>query len=292
MFDDTFKTHHVETSGAQIFLRCGGSGPPLLLLHGYPQTHVMWHKVAPALAERFFVVCADLRGYGDSSKPVSDPDHAVYSKREMARDMVEVMTTLGHDRFAVAGHDRGARVTHRMALDHPEHIKRVCVMDIAPTLHMFRHTDQAFATGYYHWFFLIQGGGLPEHMIGADPAWYLKKKMGHWSAPEAIFDDDAMAEYVRCFTNPDTIHASCEDYRAAAGIDLVHDDADRSRRVSCPLLVLWGSRGFVHRTYDVLSVWRDYADDVRGTSLECGHFLPEEQPEAVIRELTKFLSDQ
>lgn len=288
MFDSDFQSTTIQTGGAEIFLRCGGRGAPLLLLHGYPQTHVMWHKVAKELAQRFFVVCPDLRGYGDSGKPPSDPAHANYSKRVMARDMVEVMKALGHEQFQVAGHDRGARVTHRMALDHPGCVLRACVMDIAPTLHMFRHTDQAFATGYYHWFFLIQGDGLPEHLIGADPEYYLRKKMGHWSAPDAVFDEGAMAEYVRCFSNPETIRASCEDYRAAATIDLEHDEADRGRRIECPLLVLWGNRGFVHRTYDVLDVWREYAADVTGRALDCGHFLPEEQPAAVIREFTGF----
>lgn len=288
MFDASFEPRTVRTAGAEIFLRCGGDGPPLLLLHGYPQTHVMWHRVAADLARHFFVVCADLRGYGDSSKPPSDAAHENYCKRAMANDMVEVMAALGHRRFQVAGHDRGARVVHRMALDHAAAVRRACVMDIAPTLHMFRHTDQAFATGYYHWFFLIQGDGLPEHMIGADPEYYLRMKMGRWSAPGAVFDEGAMAEYIRCFANPETIRASCEDYRAAATIDLEHDRADQGRRVACPLLVLWGSRGFVHRSYDVLDVWRQYADDVRGAALDCGHFLPEEQPRAVVEGFCDF----
>ncbi len=288
MFDNTFVSRRIATSGAEIFVRYGGRGAPLLLLHGFPQTHAMWHRVAPALAEHYFVVCADLRGYGDSSKPEAGPDHAAYSKRAMAQDMVEVMAELGHERFFVAGHDRGARVAHRMALDHSGRVARACVMDIAPTRHMFEHVDKDFATGYYHWFFLIQGEGLPEHMIGADPGYYLERKLAHWSAPGAVFDPDAVAEYRRCFTDPATIHAACEDYRAAAGIDLEHDEADRGRRIECPLLVLWGARGFVHRTYDVLDVWRHYAAEVGGRALECGHFLPEEQPRAVIDELIAF----
>lgn len=284
-----FEETRIVTGGGTINLRHGGSGPPLLLLHGYPQTHVMWHAVAPSLADRHHVVCADLRGYGDSAKPESTPDHAPYSKRAMAQDMVEVMGALGYDAFAVAGHDRGGRVAHRMALDHPEKVTRVCVMDIVPTYHMFMTTDRHFATGYYHWFFLIQPDGLPERMIGADPDWYLNEKLKRWSARSAVFTDEAVAEYVRCFSDPAAIHASCEDYRAAASIDLVQDEADRDRKVACPLLVLWGAKGFIHRQYRVLEVWQDYADLAEGVALDCGHFLPEEAAGAVGRELGRFL---
>lgn len=284
-----FEETRIAAGGATINLRHGGSGPPLLLLHGYPQTHVMWHAVAPDLADRHHVVCADLRGYGDSAKPQSTPDHSAYSKRTMAQDMVEVMAALGHDAFAVAGHDRGGRVAHRMALDHPEHVTRVCVMDIVPTYHMFMTTDRHFATGYYHWFFLIQPDGLPERMIGADPEWYLKEKLKRWSARSAVFADEAVAEYVRCFSDPAAIHASCEDYRAAASIDLEHDEADRDRKMACPLLLLWGEKGFIHRQYRVLEVWQDYAEQVEGVVLDCGHFLPEEAAGAVGRELGRFL---
>jgi haloacetate dehalogenase len=216
------------------------------------------------------------------------PDHEPYSKRAMAQDMVEVMTHFGYERFDVAGHDRGARVTHRLALDHPERVARACVMDIAPTFHMFQNADRHFATGYYHWFFLIQSDGLPERMIGADPAYYLKEKLHRWSAHDARFDDEAVAEYVRCFSDPAVIHATCEDYRAAASIDLEHDERDLGRRIACPLLVLWGERGFVHRTYDVLAVWRAHALQVEGRALDCGHFLPEEAPAAVETELKRF----
>jgi haloacetate dehalogenase len=208
----------------------------------------------------------------------------------MAQDMVEVMAALGHQEFFVAGHDRGARVTHRMALDYPERVEKACVMDIAPTHLMFKTTDQHFATGYYHWFFLIQPDGLPERMIGADPAYYLAEKMRRWSAPGAVFSDKAVAEYVRCFSNPEVIHASCEDYRAAASIDLRHDEDDMHLKVRCPLLVLWGSKGFVNRTYDVLRVWRDRAEQVEGGALDCGHFLPEEAPEAVCEQLLRFFA--
>lgn len=291
LFDSRFEQMRVTTRGTEINLVHGGSGEPLLLLHGYPQTHVMWHAVAPALAERFHVICPDLRGYGDSAKPPSAPDHSPYSKRAMAQDMVEAMTALGHAEFCVAGHDRGGRVVHRMALDHPARVRKACVMDIVPTLHMFRTADQHFATGYYHWFFLIQPNGLPERLIGADPAYYLAEKLKRWSAPGARFADEARAEYLRCFAEPQTIHATCEDYRAAAGIDLVHDEADRGRKLGCPLLVLWGGKGFVHRTYDVLAVWRDYAERVEGRALDCGHFLPEEAPGEVGEALLGFFGD-
>ena len=290
-FGTRFEQTRIDVGEVEINLVHGGSGAPLLLLHGYPQTHVMWRTVAPALTDRFHVICPDLRGYGDSAGPASTADHAPYSKKAMARDMVEVMARLGYPRFQVAGHDRGARVAHRMALDHPERVLRACMMDILPTHYMFRHTDQGFATGYYHWFFLIQPDGLPERMIGADPAYYLGEKLRRWSAPGAVFEPEAVAEYLRCFARPETIHATCEDYRAAATIDLEHDEADRARKVACPLLVLWGARGFVHRTYEVLPVWREYAEQVEGRALDCGHFLPEEAPEAVINELRRFFID-
>ena len=288
MFDG-FTAEDIDTGDLRIHAVHAGSGPPLLLLHGYPQSHVMWHLVAPALTEQFHVVCADLRGYGDSGKPRGDRDHANYAKRAMAADMVRLMEVLGHERFFVAGHDRGARVTHRMALDHPQRVERACVMDIAPTRHMFGSTDKVFATRYYHWFFLIQPDGLPERLIGNDPAYFLTEKLRRWAAPGAQFDPAAVAEYVRCFSDPATIHASCEDYRAAASIDLQHDDADLSRRIECPLLVLWGARGFIEQNYDVLATWRERAVDVRGYPLDCGHFLPEEQPAAVIAALQEFL---
>lgn len=288
MFGENFETLDVSTRAVTIHLEQGGVGEPLLLLHGYPQSHAMWHRVAPRLAERFHVICPDLRGYGDSSKPPSVPDHATYSKRIMAEDMVEVMAHFGYDEFFVAGHDRGARVTHRLALDYPDKIRRACVMDIAPTHYVFGQTDQELATAYYHWFFLIQPNGLPERMIGTDPAYYLAEKLQRWSGTEAKFAPEVMAEYIRCFSDPETIRASCEDYRAAASIDLEHDEADRDRRIECPLLVLWGEQGFVGRKYPVLDVWRKYAEQVEGKALPCGHFLPEESPDAVIDELLAF----
>ena len=282
-----FEERRIEVGEATINLVQGGSGPPLLLLHGYPQTHVMWHKVAPRLAEDFTVVATDLRGYGDSSKPAGGEDHAGYSKRNMARDQVEVMDRLGFDGFYVAGHDRGGRVAHRMALDHPERIEKLAVLDIAPTHTMYTTTDMEFAQAYYHWFFLIQPYDLPERLIGAEPEYYLRRKIGQWGHDNAAITPEAFSEYLRCFT-PDMIHASCEDYRASASIDLSHDEEDLDREIVCPLLVLWGDRGFVGKKYDVVSTWEEKAGDVRGRSLPCGHFLPEEAPEETFEELRGF----
>jgi haloacetate dehalogenase len=285
-----FTTHRVRTTGAEIRCVVGGDGPPLLLLHGYPQTHAIWHKIAPALGHRYTVVCADLRGYGDSSKPASDPVHAPYSKRAMAQDMVELMSDLGFARFRLAGHDRGGRVAHRLCLDHPAAVERVALLDISPTRIMYAKTDRAFATAYYHWFFLIQPFDLPERMIGADPVWFLHRKLGGWGTGMAHFDPGAMAEYERCFRDPATIHASCEDYRAAASIDLEHDAQDAAKRVVCPLLALWGEKGVVHRLFDPVADWRSVADDVRGRALPCGHYLPEEVPEATLAEFEAFFA--
>jgi haloacetate dehalogenase len=285
-----FASRRIAASGAEVQLVIGGSGPPLLLLHGYPQTHAMWHKIAPRLAERFTVVAPDLRGYGDSSKPDGEPDHSGYSKRSMARDQVEVMEALGFDRFLVVAHDRGARVAHRMALDHSRRVLKLAVLDISPTRIMYTKTDMAFATAYYHWFFLTQPFDLPERLIGSDPGYYLRKKLGGWgSAGLAIFDARALAEYDRCFRDSATIHASCEDYRAAASIDLEHDEADARQRVSCPMLVLWGDKGVVHRLFDPISDWRRVAIDVRGRPIPSGHYLAEEAPEATLAEALKFL---
>jgi haloacetate dehalogenase len=284
-----FERRRIRTSGTEINLVVGGSGPALLLLHGYPQTHAMWHRIAPRLAQHFTIVCADLRGYGDSGKPVSEPDHRTYSKRAMALDQVEVMQALGFSRFAVAGHDRGGRVAHRMARDHPQHIERLAVLDISPTAIMYAKTDQAFATAYYHWFFLIQPYDLPERLIGADPTYYLHKKIGGWgSGGLGLFHPTARAEYERCFRNPATIHATCEDYRAAATIDLEHDAADVQRKIDCPLLVLWGEKGVVQRLFNPVADWRNVASDVRGRALPSGHYLAEEVPDETFAELLAF----
>jgi haloacetate dehalogenase len=285
-----FEIRDVDAGEISIRVRIGGSGPPLLLLHGYPQTHVMWHQVAPVLAERCTVVCADLRGYGDSGKPTSDPEHAVYSKRATADDMVAAMAALGFSRFMLAGHDRGGRVGHRLALDHPERLEAMAVLDIVPTRTVFRATNQSLANAYYHWFFLSQPYDLPERLIGADPIYYLRWKLGAWAALEK-FAPDALAEYERCFADPAVIHASCEDYRAAASIDLVHDEADLERRIQCPLLALWGTRGVMERHFDVLATWRERAaGPVSGRALGCGHFLAEERPEETAKELLAFFA--
>lgn len=291
-----FETHTVDVGGVRVHAEVGGSGPPVLLLHGYPQTHAMWRRVAPVLAERFTVVAPDLRGYGDSGKPTTTSTHEPYGKRAMAGDVVGLMRHLGHERFAVVGHDRGARVAHRLCLDHEERVERVAVLDVVPTRHVFAVADRAMATAYYHWFFLAQPEPLPERLIGADPVWFLRRKLGHWSAARGdlgVFDPAAVAEYERCFADPATVHASCEDYRAAASIDLEHDDADAAagRRVGAPLLALWGADGFVGRHYDVLGVWRDYADDVSGQEVPGGHFLPEEAPRETTGLLLDFLGE-
>jgi haloacetate dehalogenase len=289
-----FRSELVRTHGTEIHAVVGPrrEAPALLLLHGYPQTHVIWHKIAPRLAERFNVVASDLRGYGDSGKPATTPDHAPYSKREMAHDQVELMRALGHERFCLAGHDRGARVAHRLAVDHPGSVEALAVLDIAPTLAMYEATNEAFARAYWHWFFLILPAPIPERMIGNDPAMVLPAKMGSGSAGLAPFAEEAWAEYVRCFT-PAMVHASCEDYRAAAGIDLEHDRADRAagRKVAAPLLALWGANGVIERCFRPLDEWRRVADDVRGTALPAGHYLPEEVPDLVASNLEQFFLD-
>ena len=281
-----FEQRRTETSGAGINLVTGGSGPPLLLLHGYPQTHVMWRRLAPRLANEFTVVAPDLRGYGDSSKPPAGPDHINYSKRALAQDQVEMMTALGFERFRVAGHDRGARVARRLARDHSERIERLALLDIVPTLYRFETIDQKAATSSYHWFFLIQPGGLPERLIGAEPEFFLRSML----RDPAVFEPEVFGEYLRCFRNPETIRATCDEYRAGASIDLVHDRADRGHRLPMPLLVLWGERSSQGSGYDVLSVWREHAENVSGRAIASGHFLPEEAPERTYQALRGFFA--
>jgi len=276
----------IRTSGATINLVTAGKGPPVLLLHGYPETHVMWHKVAPALARDYTVVCPDLRGYGDSSKPKGLPDHSNYSKRAMALDMAEVMTALGHPRFHVVGHDRGGRVAHRLARDHGKRVRSLTVLDISPTLKMYESTDMQFARAYYHWFFLIQPYPLPEKMLASMGVGYILGRIGRSKGGLKHFPKSVQREYARCFD----AHSTCEDYRAAASIDLVHDRRERAK-LKMPVLALWGKQGVVEAMFDCLADWREVAANVRGRALPCGHFLPEEKPKQVVAELRRFLKD-
>jgi len=286
---DGFTYDRLAVNGTEIQLCHAGSGPAILCLHGYPQTHYMWHKIAPLLAADYSVVLADLRGYGDSGKPETDAAHSPYSKREMATDMAQIMSALGHQHYAVIGHDRGGRVAHRLARDYRNNVSALAVLDIAPTLDMYEATDMRFAMSYYHWFFLTQPAPLPEQLIGANAEFYLERKLGHWGRTANAHTPEAVAEYKRCFRQPATIHASCEDYRAAATIDLEHDRADRDSMLDIPVLALWGEKGFVGSRFDVLAIWRSYAHNVTGHSVSGGHFLPEEAPEETLAALQAFL---
>lgn len=288
MLMKNLKQEIIKSNGININVAHGGKGGPLLLLHGYPQTNLMWHSLVPALSDKYYIVCPDLRGYGKSSKPVGLPDHSNYSKRTMAADMAAVMKHFGYDNFFAAGHDRGGRVLHRMCLDYPGMVTKACVMDIAPTHHMYTTADKEFSTGYYHWFFLIQPDGLPEKLIGNDPEYYLTEILKRWSGKNKNFDPEIVKVYIKHFSDPECIHGSCEDYRAASSIDLIHDEEDMKKKIECPLLVLWGNEGFVHRKYDVLATWEKRADNISGKALDSGHFLPEENPGQVLQELVKF----
>ncbi|ALK34002.1 alpha/beta fold hydrolase [Burkholderia plantarii] len=291
MFDD-FAPVSVETDdGITIRALRGGRGPALLLLHGHPQTRAIWHRVAPVLAREFTVVAADLRGYGDSDKPAGLPDHANYAKRRMARDQVELMRALGLARFDVLAHDRGARVAVRMALDHPDAVRRLVTLDIAPTLAMYEQTSFAFARAYWHWFFLVRPAPFPETLIAADPDLYLKQTIGARSAGLEPFTPEAYAEYLRCLSDPATAHGICEDYRASITIDLDHDRADLAAgaRIACPMLALWGGDGVIGQCFDPLAEWRRWAGTVTGHALPCGHYIPEEAPEALLDAALPFL---
>ncbi len=284
-----FRWQDIDARGIRIRTAIGGNGPPLLLLHGHPQTHLTWHKVAPRLAERFTVVATDLRGYGDSAKPEGGADHINYSKRAMAADQVAVMHALGHERFSVVAHDRGARVAHRLVLDHPGSVEKLVLIDIAPTATMYARTDMEFARRYFWWFFLIQPYPLPERLIAADPDFFLETHIAGQIKIEGSVDPRVMAQYRRCYADAATRHAICEDYRAAAGIDLVHDAADADKRIEAPLLALWGARGTVGALYDVPETWREKARDVRGHPIDCGHSPQEEAPDALLHALGRFL---
>jgi len=283
-----FQERKMRTSSATINFAIGGTGPAVLLLHGYPQTHIMWRKVAVQLAEKFTVVASDLRGYGDSSKPEGGENHSAYSKRSMARDQVELMTSLGFKNFVVVGHDRGGRVAHRMALDHADVVSKLVVLDIVPTYKLYHSVTKEFATAYFHWFFLIRPAPFPETLIGGSVEFYL----GNFSFGRLLggaIDDRAFAEYLRCFRDPAAIHASCEDYRAAATIDLEHDAADLNKKISCPTLALWAEQGAMHSLFNVLETWKERASRVTGRAIPGGHFLAEESSQVVLEELSKFL---
>jgi haloacetate dehalogenase len=282
-----FTVQKIKTSGATIHTLRGGSGPPLLLIHGYPQTHVEWHKIAPRLAQKFTVVMTDLRGYGDSSKPPEGENHVNYSKRAMALDHIEVMRSMGFDKFAVVGHDRGARVTWRLAVEHPQAVTKAVVIDIVPS--PYSRVTREFATEYFHWFFLIQPAPFPETLIGNSAEFYLRSRFLRQNTASSVFTPEAVAEYLRCFKDPATIHATCEDYRAGATIDMDHAAQDGAKKVMCPLLVLWGERGTVGRLEPVMDIWREKAVNVTGKSLPAGHFLPEEVPEETLAALLAFL---
>lgn len=293
MFED-FTSAQIETSETVINLVYGGSGEPVLLLHGYPQTHVMWHKVAPMLAEQYTVVAPDLRGYGDSGKPAVDADPESYSKRRTAQDLLEVMSTLGHRSFHVVGHDRGARVGHRMALDSAERVRSFTTLDVAPSQAAFEAMDSSLAFAWFHWHLMRQPEPFPETLIGTNAKFYLDFLLERWTAVEGAITEEAYAEYLRCFSNPDTIRASCADYRAI-DVDLAHDAADRGRKLACPVLALWGGNmakrpGWqTGRGLDMLRVWQERAEDVRGRAIDCGHFLAEEAPKETAAEVLKFL---
>jgi haloacetate dehalogenase len=288
---EAFESLQVTRDGVTLNVRRAGQGTPLLLLHGHPQSHAMWHRVAPRLAEHFQVVLMDLRGYGDSGRPPAGEQSANYAKREMALDALAVMRQLGHERFQVLAHDRGARVAHRLALDHTQAVDSLLLLDIAPTLAMYRNTTEAFARAYWHWFFLIQPPPLPEALIDGDPRGYVRSVMGARHAGLAAFAPEALAEYERCAALPGTAESICADYRASAGIDLQHDQADQEagRRLTQPLRVLWGEHGAVGRCFDVQSLWRAAATDFSGRSLSCGHYIAEEAPALLLEEALSFL---
>jgi haloacetate dehalogenase len=286
-----FTSRRIAAGAIDIHLETGGAGPPLLLLHGYPETHAMWHKIAPRLAQRFTVVCPDLRGYGDSSKPAGAADHSNYSKRAMAADMIAVMAALGHDSFLLAGHDRGARVAYRLALDHPQAVRKLALLDIVSTRAVYEMHSMALAAAYFHWYFLIQPAPFPETLIGAEPRFYLETIFRKWSRNPQAFGDALVAEYLRAFSDPACIHATCECYRAGATVDLENDrqDVAAGRKIACPSLVLWGEEGVVGKLCKPLETWRDLIAAPAGKALPCGHFLPEEAPEQTLAALLEFL---
>jgi len=294
---DGFRRSEIKTSGARIVTVTGGSGPPLLLMHGNPFTHLNWHKVAPTLAREFTVVATDLRGYGDSEKPPGGADHSGYSFRAMAQDQIEVMAALGFDKFYAAGHDRGGRVLHRMCLDHPEKVMRAAILDIIPQHHLYNNINKQWATFSWHWFFNIQPYDMPERMMGFDPDWFIEKKLAKTKQGLSFFNKEALAEYKRCFRNPETIHAICEDYRAGASIDLEHDEKDikTGHKIGCRVLLLWGATGGVGRNHDPgpAEIWKAYASNIVGArAMPSGHYLSEEAPKETTEALLEFFSEK
>ena len=287
-----YKKDTLRVNGIDISFRIGGRGPALLLLHGHPQTHVIWHKVADTLAEHFTVIAADLRGYGDSSKPPASQKHVAHSNRVMAQDMADLMKRLGFEQFSILAHDRGARVSHRLAMDHPHLVERMTLLDIAPTLSMYTQTNEEFARAYWHWFFLIRPAPLPEALIESDPELYLRSVMGTRSSGMSPFTDEAFAEYLRCLRQPGSATGICEDYRASATIDLEHDrvDIEKGKKLACPLLVMWGSEGTVGRCFNPLNEWQKVADQVQGKPLPAGHYIAEEAPKQLLAELLPFFN--
>ena len=286
-----FISKKIKTTDALINTKIAGTGPPILLMHGYPQTHLMWHKIAPQLSKKFTVIVTDLRGYGDSSKPETDNSHIVYSKKRMASDQVEVMKALGFKKFYAVGHDRGARVLHRMMIDNQNSVKKAVFMDIVPTLTMYNTADKNFAYNYYHWFFLTQPYDFPEQLIGGNPEYYLRRKIKAWGKNKDFIPKEVFNEYLRCFSNKETIHASCEDYRASFTIDLEHDKNDYGKKIKNPIYVMWGEYGFVGNNYQVIDVWKEYATNVKGRGLPCGHYIPEESPVETLKFLLEFLNE-
>ena len=284
-----FETQTVHANGIVINVATAGSGPAVLLLHGHPQTHVVWRHVAPRLVRAgFTVVAPDLRGYGDSEKPASDPNHLSYSKRVMAEDQVTLMRNLGFETFSVVGHDRGGRVAHRLSLDHPSCVERIAVLDIAPTATMYALTDKEFATRYFWWFFLIQPFDFPERLIGSDPEYFMRRHIAGQVKVKGSVSEEILQEYLRSYQNPETLHAICEDYRASATIDLKHDEQDAATKIQAPLLAIWGDQSVVGNLYDVQATWQEKANDVEGHALPCGHAIPEERPEALTALLLDF----
>jgi haloacetate dehalogenase len=284
-----FEWKDVTANGVRIRAAIGGKGPPLLLVHGFPQMHLTWYKIAPTLSKRFTVILPDIRGYGDSDKPDGGENHINYSKREMARDLIELTRAFGFTRFSVVSHDRGARITHRMALDFPEALERAVIIDIVPTADSYAATNKEFATSYYHWFFLIQPFDLPEHMIMGDTDYFLSKTLARQIRTDGASDPRVFEEYRRCFSDPALVHAVCEDFRASASIDLQHDAADSTKRVQAPLMILWGKHGIIEQQFDALRLWREKATTVEGRGVDCGHCIQEEKPEELMAELDRFL---